>query len=61
MTRRPPSQSLLRRDERGAVFVEYVTVLTLVTVVGAAAVAALGIPLLKLFRYVQAVILLPIP
>ncbi len=54
-------KSGLTRNDRGAVFVEYITVLCLVTLVGAAAVAALGLPLLRLFRYVQAVILLPIP
>ncbi len=57
----PSERKDLAQDERGAIFAEYVTVLALVTLVGAAAVAALGIPLLRLFRYVQAVILLPIP
>jgi hypothetical protein len=46
---------------RGAVFVEYVALLLLVTVIGAGAVAALGIPLVNLFRYQQLILSLPIP
>ncbi len=46
---------------RGVVFVEYVALLLLVTITGAAAVASLGIPLVHLFRYQQLVLSLPIP
>lgn len=46
---------------RGAVFVEYVALLLLVTIGGAAAVLALGVPLINLFRYQQIVLSLPIP
>ena len=49
------------RGTRGVVFVEYVALLLLVTVIGAGAVAALGIPLVNLFRYQQLVLSLPIP
>jgi Flp pilus assembly pilin Flp len=49
------------RDERGVVFVEYVTLLTVVTLAGAAAVFSLGVPLLRLFRYAELLIVLPIP
>ena len=56
-----PQRPSLLRDERGVAMVEYVTLLCLVTVAGAAAVAALGVPLIQLFRYVQTVIAMPIP
>lgn len=45
----------------GVVFVEYVALLTLVTVIGAVAVVGLGVPLLKLYRFAQMVLSLPIP
>ena len=45
----------------GVVFTEYVALLLLVTVVGAVAVVGLGIPLLKLYRYAQMILSLPIP
>ncbi|MBX3250772.1 MAG: hypothetical protein KF901_26570 [Myxococcales bacterium] len=51
----------LVEDEDGAVYVEYVLVTILVTLGGAGAVVGLGVPLLNLFRYVEALILLPIP
>lgn len=49
------------RGTRGVVFVEYVALLLLVTIIGAGAVAALGLPLVNLFRYQQLVLSLPIP
>ncbi len=51
----------LRASEGGVVMVEYVTLLCLVTITGAATVMALGVPLMQLFRYVQMVIAMPIP
>lgn len=51
----------LGKDEGGVVMVEYVTLLCLVTLSGAATVVALGVPLMQLFRYVQMVIAMPIP
>ena len=48
-------------DERGVVFAEYVVVLTLVSLVGSAAVVALGVPLVRAFRFAQLFIALPIP
>lgn len=51
----------LIKSEGGVVMVEYVTLLCLVTLTGAATVMALGIPLMQLFRYVQMVIAMPIP
>jgi Flp pilus assembly pilin Flp len=49
------------RNERGAAYVEYLALLTLVTLVGAGAVAALGIPLLRLYRFAEVILLLPSP
>ncbi len=51
----------LAENERGVAMVEYVTLLCLVTLSGAATVVALGVPLMQLFRYVQMVIAMPIP
>lgn len=51
----------LREDEQGAVYVEYLVVASLVTITGAAAVVTLGVPLYNLFRYVEMMILLPVP
>ena len=59
-TRRPTGR-LLASSTAGVVFVEYVALLTLVTVVGAVTVVGLGVPLLELFRFSQAVISLPVP
>jgi Flp pilus assembly pilin Flp len=51
----------LLKDSRGAAYVEYLALLTLVTVIGSAATAALGLPLLRMFRYAETLIVLPIP
>jgi Flp pilus assembly pilin Flp len=51
----------LARDHTGAASVEYVVLLALVALVGSAATAALGLPLLRLFRYAEILILMPIP
>ncbi len=56
-----PSSRELVSSRSGVVFVEYVALLTLVTVIGAVAVVGLGIPLLKLYRFAQMVLSLPIP
>lgn len=48
-------------DTRGVAYVEYVTLLALVTVIGAVAVFSVGLPLLSTFRYAQAILALPIP
>jgi Flp pilus assembly pilin Flp len=57
----PRTLSELAGDTEGAVFVEYVTLLTLVAIGAAAATVALGVPLLRLYRYIQMVIALPFP
>lgn len=51
----------LLRSRRGAAYVEYLALLTLVTVIGSAATAALGLPLLRMFRYAETLIVLPMP
>jgi hypothetical protein len=56
-----PSSTSLARSKKGVVFVEYVALLTLVTVLGSIAVVGLGIPLLTLYRYAQMILSLPIP
>ncbi len=53
--------SELHDDTRGVVFVEYVALLVLVTIMGAAAVLSLGVPLIHLFRFQQLMLSLPIP
>ena len=49
------------RHQGGAIAVEYIALLSLVTLIGAASVVGLGIPLLKLFRYAETIIALPMP
>lgn len=56
-----PDAKELASSTSGVVFVEYVALLTLVTVIGAVAVVGLGVPLLKLYRFAQMVLSLPIP
>ena len=51
----------LLRETRGVAYVEYVTLLLLVTIGGAVAIFSLGVPLLQTFRYAQVVIAMPIP
>ena len=50
-----------KEPEKGAISVEYIALLSLVTLIGAASVVGLGIPLLKLFRYAETIIALPMP
>jgi Flp pilus assembly pilin Flp len=49
------------RDERGAVFAEYVVVLLLVSLLVAIAVGTIGLPLFNLYLYTEILIGLPIP
>jgi hypothetical protein len=51
----------LARETDGVVYTEYVTLLFLVVLTAAAAVIALGRPLLRYYRYVQMVIAVPVP
>jgi len=52
---------VLRHDDRGAVFAEYVTLLVLVSVGCVVATIALGIPFTNLFIFQRAILLLPVP
>ncbi|HWM84469.1 MAG TPA: hypothetical protein VNO33_01500 [Kofleriaceae bacterium] len=49
------------RDVGGAVYVEYLILLSVVSLAGATALVGLGLPLLRLFRYAETLIALPIP
>jgi Flp pilus assembly pilin Flp len=49
------------RDQRGAVFAEYVTILVLVSVGCAVATVALGVPFSNLYIFQRAMLLLPVP
>lgn len=51
----------LATDARGAMFVEYLTLVCVVILGGSAAVVSCGQPLVHLFRVVQLVVGLPIP
>jgi hypothetical protein len=48
-------------DTRGATHVEYVTVVVLVTLTGALAIAALGPSLLATFRFAELLVAAPVP
>ncbi len=56
-----PSAKTLLSSRSGVVFVEYVALVTLVTLIGAISTLSLGVPLLKLYRFAQMVLSLPIP
>lgn len=51
----------LIEDSCGLATVEYVVALSLVTLTGALAVLALGVPLLKVFEFARLMITMPIP
>jgi len=57
----PVSSAALLQNREGAVYTEYVVVLSVVALGAAAAIATLGIPLLNSFLYLNMMILLPIP
>jgi Flp pilus assembly pilin Flp len=52
---------MLVRDQNGAVFGEYVTILVLVAIGCAAGVVGLGVPLYNLYLFQVAILLLPLP
>lgn len=56
-----PSAKSLFGSSSGVVFVEYVALMTLVTLIGAISTLTLGVPLLKLYRFAQMILSLPIP
>jgi hypothetical protein len=56
-----PSAKALLGASSGVVFVEYVALMTLVTLIGAISTLTLGVPLLKMYRFAQMILSLPIP
>ena len=50
-----------KRSQKGVVTTEYLALLSFVTILGAASIAALGVPLVRLFRYAATIIALPMP
>jgi hypothetical protein len=59
--RAPHASTTLLEETSGAIYVEYIMVTIMVSIGGSAAVVALGLPLLALYRYVNMMVLLPIP
>ena len=55
------SPRALAQGTAGAIFVEYTTLLLMVTIGCAAAITTLGVPLLRLFRFQQLVMIVPFP
>ncbi len=53
--------SELGSETRGAIFVEYLTLICVVILGGSAAVVSLGQPLVHLYRVAQLVVGLPVP
>jgi hypothetical protein len=51
----------LLADTRGVVFLEYIALVATVAIVVSAAIVALGVPLLRQFRFAEAVLALPFP
>ena len=48
------------RDQRGSTFVEYVIAMGLLALVAAAGVLALGVPLLRFYRFTEMVLTAPV-
>ena len=57
----PEPETNVARDTRGSVMVEYLTLTAVVALVIASAAVLLGVPLIRLFHYEQALLLLPVP
>jgi len=51
----------LRKDTSGVVYVEYIIVLTTVTLLGAVTVFSVGLPFYQTFRFTQLLVALPFP
>ncbi len=51
----------LAHDERGAAYVEYITLVILVGVIAAAALITVGVPLLNDFQLTQTILGAPVP
>ncbi len=55
------SWAALLSDRGGAIYVEYVTLLVLVSLIAAAAIAAVGAPMVNTYRFAQYVLGAPLP
>lgn len=51
----------LATDTRGAIFVEYISLVVLVTLIAALAIAALGVPLIHQYEMAKLLLTAPIP
>ena len=51
----------LIEDESGVVFVEYIILLSLVTVLGSVALFSVGLPFFTTYRFTQLLVALPFP
>lgn len=51
----------LATDARGAIFVEYISLVVLVTLIAALAIAALGVPLIHQYELSKLLLTAPIP
>jgi len=56
-----PTSTTAALDTRGSAYIEYLVLVGAVGIVGAAAIAWLGLPLLRLFRYAQLILSAPVP
>jgi len=61
MRTREPGLKDLVTDTTAVAYTEYVIVLCLVTLIGAMAIAGVGIPLLSSYHYTRTLVVVPIP
>lgn len=61
MRTREPGLGDLIKDTRAVAYTEYVIVLCLVTLIGAVAIAGVGIPLLSSYHYTRTLVVVPFP
>lgn len=55
------SIDMLLSDETGVAFTEYIILATVVTVLGAASIYTLGVPMVRLYEFGAALAIVPIP
>jgi hypothetical protein len=51
----------LLEDEGGVVFVEYLTLASMVTILGAGCVFVLGLPMVRLYEFGSMLVTIPLP
>ena len=57
----PRTRPSLLADERGVMYVEYLTIAIMVTILAAAAIVSLGVPMLRMFDWGHSWVVLPFP